>query len=288
MYLITFFPDSLPVCEAGKQVTFYFCLRDIFYNCLTSDNGLGSLSLCVLYAGRRETLYSPPPNAPCTVMYIQNGIFKATCTPYSSGMCPIMLGKSILPQGKLHVCHIAPSVETTTVSHPSSVLLSDRQWTCVIKLRDVYGNAVLSRSSNISITATLNGTAPVSTDVRQVPMSPGTYHGTVFFCGAGVYEVTVRVNGQPLSDTPIQFTIKEQIADKYAKLREYLKKWWCQGSTPTMTVDRANILEHAINLLTDQVLRKTIRVRFKDEPGIDIGGVSRWEVENSAMTCSSV
>ena len=67
----------------------------------------------------------------------------------------------------------------------------------------------------------------------------------------------------------------EQIVDKYAKLKEYLNKWWRQGSTPTMTMDRANILECAINLLTDQVLCKTIRVRFNDEPGIDLGGVSR-------------
>ena len=225
----------------------------------------------MLRGGRREALHSTPPNAPCTVNHIQNGVFKATCTPYSSGKLSIILGKGVL-QSKLVVRHVAPSAESTTVS---SVLPSLRQWRCVIKLRDVYGNDVFNRSSSISVTAVLNRTISMATDVRQVPNSPGTYHGTVFCSGTGVYEVMVMVDSEPLSGTPIQFTVMEQIVDKYAKLKEYLNKWWRQGSTPTMTMDRANILECAINLLTDQVLCKTIRVRFNDEPGIDLGGVSR-------------
>lgn len=281
-----FFPDSLPLCYAGNQATFYFCLRDMFCNFLTSDNSLGSLSLSVPHAGRRTAPQSIPPDAPCTVSYVENGIFKATCTPYSSGMFFIMLGKCLLQQSSLQVRHIDPSVETTTMSHPRSVLPSKKQWVCVINLRDVYGNAVLSRSSSISITAVLNGSTPMFTDVHQVLRSPGTYHGTVFCLGTGVYEVVVRVDGEPLPGTPVQFTRTEQTADKYAKLKEYLKRW-CQGSTPTMTVDRDNILECAINLLTDQVLRKTIRVRFNDEPGIDAGGVSRWELKHTTMNCSS-
>lgn len=273
------------MCYAGAQATFYFCLRDIFYNCLTSDIGLGSLTLSVLHGGRRASLHSTPPNAPCTVNHIQNGVFKATCTPYSSGKLPIILGKGVL-QSSLVVRHVAPSAESTTVSYPSSVLPSLRQWRCVINLRDVYGNDVSNRNSSISINAILNRTTSMATDVRQVPKSPGTYHGTVFCSGTGVYEVRVTVDSEPLSGTPIQFTVMEQIVDKYAKLKEYLNKWWRQGSTPTMTMDRANILECAINLLTDQVLCKTIRVRFNDEPGIDLGGVSRWELEHTSMTCS--
>ena len=270
-----FFPDSHPACEAGEQATFYFCLRDIFYNCVTSESGLGSLDLSVVQAGHRATPHSPPPSAPCTILHIKNGIFEASCTPYSSGVHPIMLGKTILPLAVLQVSHITPSAKTTTWSYPSSVPLNKRQWTCVIKLRDTYGNVVTNGNSSISITAILNGTISLSTNVHRVPNSEGTYHGTVAISGAGVYEVTVKVAGEPLSGTPVRFTVEGLIADKYAKLRKYLKRWWCQGSIPTMTVDRSNVLERAVNLLTDEVLSKIIRVRFKDEPGIDVGGVSR-------------
>lgn len=186
-----------------------------------------------------------------------------------------MLGKTILPQALLKVSHLAPSVETTTWRYPSSVQLNEREWTCVIKLSDTYGNAVTNGNSSISLTAILNSTVSLSTEVLKNLDSPGTYIGTVSLSGAGVCEVTVKVAGKPLPGVPVRFTLEGLIANKYAKLREYLKKWWCQGSTPTMTVDRANILERAINLLTDQVLPKIIRVRFKDEPGIDVGGVSR-------------
>ena len=106
-HVFNFFPDSHLACEAGEQATFYGCLRDIFYNCLTSESALGSLSLSVVQAGRRAALHSPPPNAPCTIHHIENGIFEATCTPYTSGLHPIMLGKTILPLNLLRVLHAA-------------------------------------------------------------------------------------------------------------------------------------------------------------------------------------
>ena len=58
-------------------------------------------------------------------------------------------------------------------------------------------------------------------------------------------------------------------------LQAYLLRNHQSGTTPTLTIRREAVLESAVEVLREEHFSMLIRVRFRDERGVDAGGVSR-------------
>ena len=95
---------------------------------------------------------------------------------------------------------------------------------------------------------------------------------------ARVAMLNVVINHTPLAACPIPFVIDEvrdELQTRLARLRKYLWSQHCVGYTPTLTVRRDMLLESAVQVLHGSLFSRILRIRFDDEPGIDMGGIVR-------------
>lgn len=97
---------------------------------------------------------------------------------------------------------------------------------------------------------------------------------------SGAVKLLVSISGELVPECPLALTVRvvtESFLKRFSTLRRYLQMSVCCYYTPTLTIDRNNLLESAVNMLNvGDYFRRTIRVRFRDEPGIDTGGLSRY------------
>jgi hypothetical protein len=93
--------------------------------------------------------------------------------------------------------------------------------------------------------------------------------------------LSVVINHTPLAGRPFFFTIEPEVVgefkDRLFELRKYLRARHCIGYTPTLTLRRDMLLESAVQAVQGHHFSRTLRIRFGDEPGIDMGGIVRWE-----------
>jgi hypothetical protein len=259
--------------KAGTEVSFFLQFLDLYGNRITQasipDHPV-SISI-----DSREFGYRRLQNTQCKLTSVGLGRFEAKCTLCLAGVHPISVGEYNLPV----------RVEATASDvHPANTLCSNWQreltcgvWTCVVELYDQYGNACSSWRHLISaVFAVSVGERRIHerAEVRELP-DPGKYKLVINCHHPGVYEVEVKVGNVPIPNMPIRFNVTLETSDKVKRLQSYLKSNWSREATTTLTMMRDSLLETAINLLTDDMLRREVRVRFQGEVGIDMGGVSR-------------
>lgn len=90
--------------------------------------------------------------------------------------------------------------------------------------------------------------------------------------------LNVIINRTSLVACPIAFAIdpvKEGLESRLNRLRKYLRAEHCMGYTPTLTIKRDMLLESAVQVIQRHHFSRILRIRFGDEPGIDMGGIVR-------------
>lgn len=90
--------------------------------------------------------------------------------------------------------------------------------------------------------------------------------------------LNVVINHTPLMACPVPFVIddvQDELETRLARLRKYLWTLHCVGYTPTLTVRRDMLLESAVQVLEGSLFSRILRIRFDNEPGIDMGGIVR-------------
>lgn len=219
--------------------------------CRVSDEGNGTYSFCgfVFTAGKHDV-----------VVTTVNGI-------------SFTMGKIKVIHASLYAMHCSLELDGTYRMEPEV----SKTYTLVMKMHDEFFNACDARRVNLSeIKASagqyqLNCT-PHDRDRTKLKLSFSPK-------SPGLVELVVSVRGELLPTCPISLNVKAVTKNFFMRfwaLSQYLEKHLCQSYTPTLTIDRNNLLVTAMRLLNQgNCFRKIVRVRFDGEPGIDTGGLSR-------------
>ena len=258
--------------EVGSEASFYFQFVDLYRNCITAKTGVDEYPVMVLGAGLRPGGgRGQPTDLQCQVTSVGWGVFQATFTAYTAGIHSIAVGQHPL-SSKVVATVVSPDPTRTVCSNWQREVLGC-PWSCTVELYDKYGNPVEEARHAVVAQYSVDETLRHAT----ITKIPGTNKCQVSVeCPrAGAYEVNIFVDSTLIPNMPLRFTAVITTSEKFKQLKRLLIRNWCRGSTPTLTMVRSNLLESAINQLTDDVLRHQVRVRFDDEIGIDAGGVSR-------------
>ena len=279
---------------AGSSVTIFLKARDCYGNAHTSG---GAIQQAVVRgAGKREfnpnldlagirALASRPKEARITVEHTGNGVYQMQCEVFTLGSHFINVtdqyGKS-LTIGTLEVVPGPPSVHHCRLDPNNSYkAVTTEKHTIFLHVYDRFFNPSTFAETNIQ--ATIGSQTLHVTPALQVRGSPSTRLNCFALSftpvSQGKQQLKVTVAGELLPSCPIEVNViplTESFDVKLKRLRTYLKGRHCSGYTPTITIDRDNILESAIHQLHESHFHHVVRVRFGDEPGIDTGGVARY------------
>lgn len=236
------------------------------------------------------------PHAPgrkdvqCTIEYHGSGTYEITGNVYVAGEHPVAVtdhtgGLNTLGTIKVKCGLPYPPHCRLDPSNNYQAVVSQR-FSCYLYLFDEYYNECTEEHISL-VSATVEGQClcvhPAYSEMHSASLSQRSHSSCVSLSfiprSKGVKELHVKVCGQAILTSMVQLNIlpfTEAFELKFKKLKDYLKRNECVGCTPTITIDRNNILESAIHELHSQYFHHIIRVRFNDEPGIDTGGVARW------------
>ena len=296
--------------------TLLLCLRatDRYGNRHTMG---GAVKAAVVWgAGRREQDSSslgesrasrPGSDVVCDVSYTSGGSYDIKCRVYTKGTHSLTVSESSegfsSPKelGKIRVLSSRPHASSCKlVDSKSFVGTVGKRHYIFMELFDQFGNWSWyrnSREANLAVKARV-GHHPISMfSVNEIlreghsrvtpPPTCGPGRRSRFIVlvfipeKVGVAMLHVRINDVPLPACPVTFTVrvsKTSLAAKVRALRAYLLGQHCRGYTPTLTMDRSRLLESAVSALNQEdYFSKVIRVRFGDERGIDMGGISRYD-----------
>ncbi len=284
---------------AGTTVHLYVKARDRYGN--AHNAGSAILQAVIDGAGKRE-FHHPNPNlqdiialqsshvepAQCAVKYIANGVYQLMCDVFTVGTHLVRIVDQCSMRrsiGTIQVLSGMPSAWHSSLESSNNYKATEgERYSIHLHVFDTFFNPCCEVDSNrIQASIAYNQSNRLQSFVVQQssdrsgrPTNTFTLSVTPIFHGKG--ELHVRVSGEYVSPCPLEINITpvtDSLPKKLRNLREYLSHYHGAGSTPTITIDRRNILESAIHEIHQSYFDRTIRVRFGDELGIDAGGVSR-------------
>ena len=239
---------------------------------------------------------SQPPDAPvetsqtvelritkdseCSIKHLGRGEYQLQCQVFTAGIHSIVvtdqyersevMGTVNVQHGRPHPphCRIDPN-------NTYQAVVSE-QYQCYLYLYDQFFNRC-SPDSRSLVEAT------VGTDHLRTYSAPGVVFNRVkvYFTptSPGMKQLLIKVCGELVPGCPIDLSVVAptySFKQKFKNLKSYLVNNHCNGYTPTLTINRENILESAVQTLYDDYFHRIIRVRFGTELGMDTGGVSRY------------
>ena len=233
-----------------------------------------------------EDSVPPAPDVMCEITDLKNGSYDITFQVFTDGCHDVMVTTSqndLQLLGRLAVTPMTPHGANCRLSEGNSyVATSGVSHTLSLELFDRFRNPAHFHQGSCSITASIGGHAlnihPVLTESGATPLSPNTvmFSFRPLIPGNNL-ELQISINDSPVP-CHAHFCVGQSIETlrfKLASLRAYLRKHHSRGTTPTLTVQRNNLLESAVQVLQTQHFSMVIRVRFDDEIGMDLGGISR-------------
>ena len=274
---------------AGSTVTLFLKVRDPYGNAHTSGGAVKHA--VVKHAAQRHSQHPDmtiqmiqaaqqrnPNDAECSFDHLGNGEYQLKCEVFTAGKHSVVItdqykshimGTVRIHSGRPHPAHCR--------LHPINTYQGEvsQHYGCYLYLFDQYFNSCLPESCSLveAAVGTQNlrcySAFAVALNCVKLSFTPTS---------AGKKSLVIKVCGQPIPGSPLVLNIVAHpvsFQQKFQKLKAYLVKNHCVGYTPTLTMNRENILESAIQKLHDHYFHHIIRVRFGGEPGMDTGGVSR-------------
>lgn len=219
----------------------------------------------------------------CRISDEGNGTYMFDGTVFTAGIHDIVVTNvdhASFTMGQIRVIHASPHakhccLELDSVYHTEPEV--SKTCTILIKMYDEFLNACNSaRVSLAEFQASVDQQqlycVPYNKDQTKLKFSFTPYT-------PGPIKLMVYVRGELLCECPLMLTVKvvtESFLNRFKALRRYLREYLCYYYTPTLTIDRNNLLESAMCMLNvENYFKRIIRVRFGNEPGIDTGGLSR-------------
>ena len=219
----------------------------------------------------------------CCISDEGNGIYIIDGRVFTAGIHDIVMTNVdhvSFTMGQIRVVHTSPyakhcCLDLDSVYHTEPEV--SKTYTILMKMYDEFFNACnFSRVSLAEIQASVGQQqlyhVPYNKDRTKLKFSFTPY-------SPGQVKLIVSVRGELLRECPLTLTVKvvtESFLKRFKALRQYLREYLCYYYTPTLTIDRNNLLESAMSMLNvENYFKRIVRVRFGNEPGIDTGGLSR-------------
>lgn len=235
---------------------------------------------------------SKRPDSVCSVEHCGDGLYQLQCTVYCAGHHPLLITDV---HGKT-VCMMTLQVQPGNVYPPhcrldpnnSYIASVFQEYTCNVYLYDEYFNPCCLThkdmvhawvgAQNLSVA---RATCTSHHD-RLETIKPKGDHNLVTFKFSPqpttATELWIKINEKNLPFCPVSIKItgEEPFKRRLDRLRRNIQQEQYRKAryAPTVTIDRSNILESALQ--NAEYFYTTVHVRFGDEPGIDLGGVARY------------
>lgn len=291
--------ERLPPVNVGTQSLSYIVVRDKYGNQVNPDNAMiQSFSVQVLQCGLKFPADTQPDSPPlaqilhavgedctCDTKYLNNGVFEVKCTPYCNGNGLFHVsytgsdGRFVSSQ--LNCVHLEvksgpPSAVHSRIEYFSDVVVN-QTYSLKLHLFDEYYNSLqLSKSDfrrKVHISVLVD-----DTDAGFSTKRVDSYYVLRFVTRAGLYTIRITIDGVNVPQTPLAISVanrqRNKIGSKLFKLYDSLRSHRKPG-LPTQTVERRYILNSALRILSGNNLQYYLRVRFDDERGMDLGGLSK-------------
>ena len=292
--------ERLAPVNAGTQSLSYIVLRDKYGNQVNPDNTLiKSFSVQVLQCGLKFPAETPPELPPftqiihtigedctCDTKYLNNGVFEIKCTPYCNGTGLFRASLTGLDgrivSTKLNYVHLEvksgpPSGVHSRIEHFSTNAAVNQTYSLNLYLFDKYYNSVqlnkLDFRRKVHITVLADDTE-ADFSIKRVD----SYYVLRFVTRGRLYTVTITIDGETVPQTPLVISVanhkRNEVGSKLSTLYDSLRSHRRPG-LPTQTVERGHILNSALRILSGDNIQYCLRVRFDDERGMDLGGLSK-------------
>ena len=292
--------ERLPPVNVGTQSLSYIVVRDKYGNQVNPDDALvQSFSVQILQCGLKfpaDTQPDLPPLAQilhavgedcmCDTKYLNNGVFEIKYTPYCNGNGLFRVSftgsDSRLVSSELNCVHLEvtsgpPSAVHSRIEYFSTDATVNQTYSLMLHLFDEFYNSVqLSKSDfkrkvNISVLVDDTNTSFSVTKVDS-------YYVLHFVTRSGLYTVRITIDGVNVPQTPLAISVanrqRNKTGSKLSKLYNSLQSHRKPG-LPTQIVDRRYILNSGLRILSSNKIQYCLRVKFDDERGMDLGGLSK-------------
>lgn len=212
-----------------------------------------------------------------------NGTYKFNGCVFTAGVHDIVvtsIDHTSFTMGQIRVIHASPyakhcCLELDSMYHAEPEV--SKTYTILMRLYDEFFNACSSsRISLAGIQASIG-----QQQLHCIPHKKDQTKLKLLFTpnSPGQVKLVVSVRGELLRECPLTLTVKaitESFLRRFKALRRYLTEYRCYHYTPTLTIDRNNLLESAVSVLdVENYFKRIVRIRFGSEPGIDTGGIAR-------------
>lgn len=296
--------ERLPPVNVGIQSLFYLVTQDKFGNQVNPDDTvIRSFSVQVLQCGLRfplDTLPDSPSLAQilnttnkdckCDAKYLDNGVFEVRCTPYCPGIgsfCVSITGSdgrtvsSQLHEGHLEVKTGPPSPLHSRIQYDSTNVKVNKTYSLKLYLFDKYYNSVQPSKSDfwriVHIIVLADNSNNIDFSVAKADIGSFFVLRFVAKSTARQYIVEITVDGVRVPQTPLVISVdnrRHEVEQKLSALYASLQSHRKQG-LPTQIVERRHILNSGLRILSSDKISYCLRVRFDDERGMDLGGLSK-------------
>ena len=229
-------------------------------------------------------LASPPrQDSVCKVTYVGGGSYNLKCSLFGVGTHRLLVTTR---HGETECMASIPVTGQNTAVWPPHCFLDPnnvykaapfKTYACYIHLFDRYFNSCCGCGSHIEVF--LNDCLHPA--VLIPVLSPKFLRCKLKFTPqitAEKCELNITVNSMLIGNTPKVFSIERgrSFQERVKHFRECMRKEQQSRRLDfgIVTIERSNILQSA--LLNQSVLKYNFKIRFKDEYGIDMGGISRY------------
>ena len=274
---------------AGTHLLFTLTAMDRHGNSHTSQT---ITAIAIPHAGRRGLPGTPTSTAPgdvtCDVRYKEGGKYAVSCQVFSTGTHAIIVTDShqeSLVFGKIRISSGPPHGSICRLSESNSY--HGTQGVChtlSLELFDKYMNPTHCKTRDYALAMVGSQRLKTYTGMEAFRLGFFSTNSSRFLVFVftpekiGQAPLVILINGTTLPTCPVPFIVQvptETLSCKLKRLRDLLRARYGVECTHTLTMERGNLLESAVQVLQEHHFSKTLRVRFGDENGIDMGGISK-------------
>ena len=237
-------------------------------------------------------LASPPrQDSVCQVTHVGGGTYSLQCGLFGAGEHRLLVTTTRGKTECMASIFVAGQYAIVWPPHcfldPSNIYeaKSFETYTCYIHLFDQYFNSYRGCRSNVKVLlddlphpATLTPTlAPKFESCFKLEFTPRST--------AEKYEMKITIDSMLIGDTPKVFSISKGRAFQ-ERVQSFRKRMHNEQLLRGLdfgfvAIDRSSILQSALR--NQHMLKHNFKVRFNDENGIDMGGISRYCTNCSGM-----
>ena len=279
-------------------------VRDRFGNRVNPDDTvIQSFTIVIKQCGPRLPLHTqaelPPLNlilnassqdCNCVTKYLNNGVFEVAFTPYCTGSGLFHVSSTGSDtSSQLHNVNLTvkcgrPSAVHSRVQYHRTSVAMNKTYSLKLYLFDKYFNSV--QPSKVDFRRWVNIEVLTNSEEANFSIKKVNNYFVIRFVARQLhltrhYSIVITIDGVNVPQTPLLISVTNYRPTSAHRIEHKLDTLYVslhchrKSGLPTQTVERNDILNSALRILSGDNIRYRLRVRFDDEIGMDTGGLSR-------------